>query len=233
MGPEAEPPFAALVARLQAGDVLAMEEAFRRHQGLVRMVAGRFRSGGEPEDIAQVAALGLVKALSRFEPSRGAAFSTYAVPVMVGELRHWLRDHPADGWGRLGSERRRQLAARLQARAAAGAPGPTVDELARELGWDRTEVVEALDRREPLQPLDTVSDAAAGEVDHEQGWAQHMDLEAALAQLTPQDRALLRARFACGETQAALARRWSVSQAEVSRRQARIALRLAALLRAP
>lgn len=224
-------PFAALIARLKAGDAAAMDEAFLRHQGLVRLVAQRFWQWGEREDREQVAALGLVKALSRFDPDRGASFSTYAVPVMVGELRHWIRDHPPDGWGRWASERRRQLAARLEAHAALGGPGPTVEELARELGWERSEVVEALDRLEPVQSLDAVGDAIGGDgADDEQHWAERVDLQAAVARLSAQDQALLRARFGGGETQAALARRWALSQAEVSRRQARMAARLAELL---
>lgn len=209
-----------------------MDEAYVRHHGLVGLVARRFRGLGEADDVEQVAALGLVKALKRFDPDRGVAFSTYAVPVMIGEVRHWLRDHPSDGWGRGGSRRLRQLQACLDACHAHGRPAPTVAELAQLLSWDPVTVVEMLDRLRPMQSLDVLADGPESpSSDGEAAWADRLDLQAALAQLPQADRALLAARFGRGESQAAVGRRLALSQAEISRRQARIARELARLLR--
>ncbi len=221
-----------MLRRIRTGDAAAMDEAYARHHGLVAMVADRFRGLGEPEDVEQVAALGLVKALKRFDPERGLAFSTYAVPLMLGEVRHWLRDHPADGWSRGGSERCRQLQACLEAHLARGEAAPTVAELVAELAWDRSTVVEMLDRMHPVQSLDALGDKHQSQSpDGESAWAARLDLRAALAQLPAADRALLEARFGRGESQAVVGRRLALSQAEISRRQARIARQLERLLR--
>lgn len=225
-------PLSHLIQRLRAGDAAAMDEAYARHRGLVGLVARRFRGRGEAEDVEQVAALGLVKALKRFDPERGVAFSTYAVALMLGEVRHWLRDHPADGWGRRGSERRRQLQTCLEARQTRGEPAPTVAELAAELSWDRATVVETLDRMHPVQSLDALAaEHESPSPDGEPEWAARLDWQAALAQLPAPDRALLAARFGRGESQAVVGRRLALSQAEISRRQARIARQLERLLR--
>lgn len=225
-------PLSDLIRRIRAGDAAAMDEAYARNQGLVPLVARRFRGLGEADDVEQVAALGLVQALKRFDPDRGFAFSTYAVPLMLGEVRHWLRDHPADGWGRVGSERRRQLQALLNERQARGEPAPTVAELAAGLSWDRATVVEVLDRIRPVQSLDALADEHESRApDGEPEWAARLDFQAAIGQLPTADRTLLEARFGRGESQAAVGRRLALSQAEISRRQARIARQLERLLR--
>ncbi len=224
-------PLADLIRRIRTGDPAAMDEAYARHRGLVGLVVHRFRGLDEADDMEQVAALGLVKALKRYDPGRGLAFSTYAVPLMLGEVRHWLRDHPADGWGRGGSERRRQLQACLEARRAAGQPAPTVAELAAALSWDRAAVVEILDRMHPVQSLGVLAGGhEARSPGEEPEWAARLDLQAALAQLPMADRALLEARFGRGESQAAVGRRLALSQAEISRRQARAVRQLKRLL---
>lgn len=232
MATDAPTPLSHLIRRIRAGDAAAMDEAYARHRGLVGLVARRFHGLGEAEDVEQVAALGLVKALKRFDPERGLAFSTYAVPLMLGEVRHWLRDHPSDGWGRGGADRRRQLQTCLDARQARGEPAPTVAELAAELSWDRATVVEMLDRMHPVESLDAFADEPESQSpDGEGEWAARLDWQAALAQLPAADRALLEARFGRGESQTVVGRRLALSQAEISRRQARIARQLERLLR--
>ena len=82
-----------LVEKAQSGDEAAMDELAMRNMALVRSVASRFRErGAEPDDLMQIGSVGLIKAVMRFDPAFGTAFSTYAVPMIAGEIRRFLRD---------------------------------------------------------------------------------------------------------------------------------------------
>jgi len=229
MAPKADSAFDELVERLQHGDRTAMDEAYAQHEPLIGLVARRFWWVQDHEDLRQVAAMGLVKALGRFDPGRGHKFSTYAVPVMIGEVRHWLAAQEAAGLGRAAADRRRALRQALDEWQARGEPPPTVDMLADQLSWDRATVVETLALLPSLVSWDQIAgqgvDLAA--VEDETQWVRDLDLAKAWAKLTPADRALLLARFHAGKSQAAVARELHLSQAEISRWQARIVARLA------
>jgi RNA polymerase sporulation-specific sigma factor len=217
------------IAGIRAGDSDAMARAFQRHEGLIGLVARRFPGAADPEDLRQVAGLGLVKALRRFDPDRGVRFSTYAVPIMLGEVRHWLRDRASEGWGRAAWERGRRLEAVLRERDRTGQPWPTVADLAAELNWDVAAVVEALDALNPVPSLDACDGAGQAGTAEEDGWALALDVRSALARLDPSDLSLLQQRLA-GVAQIRVAERLHISQAEVSRREARIRARLARIL---
>lgn len=150
-----------LIRLAQAGDGDAMERLVVENMGLVRSVAVKFRDRGtELEDLIQIATMGMIKAIRSFDCERGTAFSTYAVPLMVGEIRRHLRDdgliRVSRGYRQLGIQliRERNRIAAEEGRDA------TVGELAVLVGVSREEAATALDA---LSPVASLSDNAYGE----------------------------------------------------------------------
>ncbi len=157
----------ALVRLAQGGDDAAMERLVMENMGLVRSVAVKFRDRGtEQEDLIQIGTIGMIKAIRSFDCERGTAFSTYAVPLIIGEIRRHLRD---DGLIRV-SRGYRYLGMRLMRErnriAAEEGREATVSELAEACGVTREEAVTALDA---LSPVASLSDSAYGEDSPELG----------------------------------------------------------------
>lgn len=204
-----------LFRRAQAGDAAAREALVVANLPLVRSIVNRFpRAAGAAEDLFQVGCVGLLKALDRFDPDRGVRFSTYAVPVILGEVRRHLRDDAPVHVQR--SLRERGLALRQQAMELAGRLGrePTLAELAGEAGCDVAEVVEALDA---LQRPVSLSVAALPVAAAEGCALDRLALEQALQSLEPRAREILRRRFVDCQSQAEVARAIGLSQGHVSR----------------
>ncbi len=156
-----------LIRLAQTGDGGAMEQLVVENMGLVRSVAVKFRDRGtELEDLIQIATMGMIKAIRSFDCERGTAFSTYAVPLMVGEIRRHLRDdgliRVSRGYRQLGIQlmRERNRIASEEGRDA------TVGELAEACGVSREEAATALDA---LSPVASLSDNAYGEDSPELG----------------------------------------------------------------
>ena len=147
-----------LIAEAQAGDKLAMERLVLDNMGLVRTVAVKFRDRGtEMEDLLQIGTMGMIKAIHSFDTSRGTAFSTYAVPLIVGEIRRHLRD---DGLIRVsrGTRHTGVLLMRERARITAEeSREATVGELAAAVGVSVEEAAMAL---EAMSPVSSLSDNA-------------------------------------------------------------------------
>ena len=200
---------------------------------LAASLASRFAGRSEPlEDLEQAASLALVKAIDRYEPGRGVAFTTYAWATISGELKRHLRDR---GWG-LRVPRRLQENYLLTARVAddlhqeLGRP-PTVAELSQTSGLDIEETIEALELRAAhrvpsIEGLNRNADAdmvwEPGEVDVSYEVADDRDLLSRLVgQLPPADRELLHLRFGEQLSQSEIAGRIGVSQMHVSRRLTR------------
>ena len=143
-----------LIARAQAGDEEATEELFRKNAGLVRSIAARYVGRGTDfEDLCSLGNIGLLRAIRSFDLSRGLAFSTYAVPLIFGEIRRFLRD---DGPIKVSRAPTRTGAAILRARerlAAEGVTEPTVSELATAAGVSAEEVSSALEALTPPRSL--------------------------------------------------------------------------------
>jgi RNA polymerase sigma-B factor len=228
------------------GDRRARDELVERFMPLARQLARRYQRGPEPlEDLVQVASVGLVKAIDRFDPARTTAFSSYAVPTMVGELKRYFRDF---GWAV-------HVPRGMQERTVA--VQSTVTRLSKELGRSpsATEVGEILDLNEEqvLEALEAAgayratsfdaprsSDEDSGDSladafgDEESGFGLAEDratLERLMAAITPREREVLRLRFVEDLTQAEIGARIGVSQMQVSRliRQSLARLRTAAL----
>ncbi|MBS1868495.1 MAG: SigB/SigF/SigG family RNA polymerase sigma factor [Actinobacteria bacterium] len=214
-----------------ARDALAERQAMiERHLGLARHLALRYSDSGEPlDDLFQVASLGLVNAVDRFDPSRGIAFTTFAVPTILGELKRHFRDR---GWAIHVPRDLKDAALRVRRAIAehAGERPPTPAELAEATGLSLEGVLEALDVAGVQRALSL--DAPAGS--EEEGGATLVDLlgrddvelaraadrtllESLLRVVTPREREILRLRFGEDLTQSQIGERIGVSQMQVSR----------------
>ena len=216
-----------------------------RYLPLARHVAARYSGGSEPiEDLQQVASLGLVKAIDRFDTSRGVSFSSYAVPTIAGELRRYFRDHT---WGLRVPRDVQELAVKMGKVESALqldlARAPTAAELADRLDCTVEQLLEARDaaganRMSSLDaPVSSEDEEGAsladllGEADQRLDHIEReMTVDAALERLGERERTILRLRFQEELTQAAIGERVGLSQMHVSRliRQALTTLRDAA-----
>jgi RNA polymerase sigma-B factor len=213
------------------GNPRLREAAIERYMPLARRLAARYHRGQEPfDDLLQVAYVGLVKAVDRFDPAVGARFSSFAIPTITGELRRHFRD---TAWN-LHVPRGMQEAALDVAKASAelthrlGRP-PTVGELAERTGLDVEEVVEALQARaaQDVSSLDhprglddgeTTLAELVGEDDERLDLVDHRVTVAPLIRALPQrEREILFLRFAQDMTQSEIAQRVGCSQMQVSR----------------
>ena len=205
------------------------QELIEAHLGLVEYLSRRFAGRGEPlEDLIQVATIGLIKAVDRFDPEREVEFSTYATPTIVGELKRHFRDK---GWAvrvpRRLQELNLQLGEIMGQLAQKLGRSPTVAEMAQAAGTTEEEVLEGLDSAHAYTL--TSLDAPAGDEDlalREQIGSEDEALELLeyrtslmplLEELPPRERTMLYLRFFRGMTQSEIAERLGISQMHVSR----------------
>jgi len=228
----------------EQGDATAREELVERFMPLARSLARRYGRSAEPfEDLLQVASLGLLKALDRFDPERGHAFPSFAVPTILGEMRRYFRDY---GWAvhvPRGAQERALLVRDTQERLTNERGGaPTVVQLAEYLELDIEEVVDALQSLLSYETLSLDAPPPGAEVEaatcgetlgHEDERYELVELDAivsdALQHLCPRERLILRMRFVDDLTQAEIADRIGISQMQVSRLLRRSLDRLRAL----
>ncbi len=222
-----------LLRRAQAGDSEAKEELVRHNMRLVAAVVHRFQwSGIDFDDLFQVGCIGLVKAIDGFDLTFDVRFSTYAVPVIMGEIRQYVRrQHPM----RLGAKLEalmRDVTACRERLTAQLVREPTVGEIAAELGVDSEDVAAALAARLPIASLDEPVYQKDGEAvpmgqrltadDEPDRFVENVALKAALAQLPEWDRQLVVLRFFEEKSQTETAKLLGVSQAHISRAERRI-----------
>lgn len=226
------------------GDQTARERLIDRFLPLADRLARRYRKSGEPvEDLVQVARVGLVKAVDRFDPDRGVAFTSFAVPTILGELRRHFRDfvwsvHVPRGM------KQRLLGVDAVAAELAGRLGrsPSPAEIAEAAGMSTEEVLEAMDTAATADclsldaPLGTEEDGAHSYADTLGAEDDRLELVELAASLEPslrglpgRDRLLLHMRFIDGLSQWEIAERLGVSQMQVSRRLRRTLDRLGSL----
>lgn len=207
----------------------AREKLIRGNLRLVLSVLQRFASRGENmDDLFQVGCIGLIKAVDNFDINQPVRFSTYGVPMIVGEIRRYLRDNSAI---RVSRSLRDTAYKVLQARERLlrqSQREPTVEQLAQELAIPREEVVLAMDAivdpvslYEPIYSeggdtvcvMDQVSDRRCTD----ESWIQRIALKDAISRLTPRERSILMMRFNQGKTQMEVSAQIGISQAQVSR----------------
>lgn len=232
-------------AYARTGDVVLRDQLVAAHMGLAAYLAKRFANRGQPlEDLTQVAALGLIKAVDRFDPGLEVEFSTYATTTIVGELKRYLRDR---GWAVRAPRRMQELYLTLgkvvDPLGQELGRSPTIAELAAEVQASEEEVLEALEAGQAYrfasldapkpdgEGSDVVGDSLGGEDEELNRAEQRATLEPLLSQLHPRDREIVRLRFFEGLTQSEIARRLDLSQMHVSRLLNRSVAQLRSLAR--
>ena len=218
-----------MIEKVKAGVMETRAKVIQGNLRLVLSVIQRFSNRGEnPDDLFQVGCIGLIKALDNFDTSHGVKFSTYAVPMIIGEIRRYLRDNNSI---RVSRSMRDLAYKSLQARESLASQlqrEPTVTEIAAELDARREDVVMALESiQEPVslfEPvfhddgdaiyvMDQVQDTKNTDVK----WIENLSLSEAMKKLSPRERHILNMRFFEGKTQMEVAKEISISQAQVSR----------------
>ena len=228
--PRASSPAESELFRLaHAGDTEAREQLVNRFLGLAFQVARRYRRGSDSDDVKQVASLGLLKAIDRFDPERGFAFSTFAVPTIAGELKRHFRD---TGWSVRVSRSLQERTLHVETAIEHLEPGlgraPTTCELADHLLISEAEVLEALGAATSRQarPLELTSDDDENErvrpelaaIDKRYDRVDDLaTVSAPFATLPTRDQRILRMRFTDDLTQREIAGKIGISQMHVSR----------------
>jgi len=226
-----------------ARDVRARDALIERFLPLARKLARRYSGSSEPyDDLVQVASLGLVKAVERFDPTRGYAFTSFAVPTIVGELKRYFRDA---AWAlhvdRGAQERARRIADARREVSTRHRRSPTVPELAEYLECSEEEVLDGLQIAEAFDTVSLDAPRAGGDIERRLDTLGDEDVRlervdeqttvfAAAQQLSERDRRILYLRFGEDLTQAEIARLVGVSQMQVSRLLRRSVQRLQELV---
>ena len=217
-----------LLRAMRAGDKMAREALINGNLRLILSVCQRFAGRGENmDDLFQVGCIGLMKSIDNFNVDLDVRFSTYAVPMIIGEIRRYLRDNNAI---RISRSMRDVAYRAMQAKErlmAANHAEPTVEEIARELELPREDVVTALeaivepislyepvfsDGGEPIYVMDQIGDGT-----DDRDWLEELTLKEAIRALGEREKKILQLRFFKGLTQMEVASEIGISQAQVSR----------------
>ncbi|XCP86723.1 RNA polymerase sporulation sigma factor SigG [Roseburia hominis] len=219
----------ALFVRIKQGDEAAKERYIKGNLRLVLSVIKRFVSSGEnPDDLFQIGCIGLIKAINNFNPDLEVKFSTYAVPMIIGEIRRYMRDNNSIRVSRSLRDTAYKAIYAKENYIRKNLKEPTVQEIAEEIGISKEDIVYALDAiqmpvslNEPvyndngdaLYVMDQISDKK----NKEERWVEDLSLQAAMERLGERERYIIKLRFFEGKTQMEVAQEIQISQAQVSR----------------
>lgn len=191
--------------------------------GLVYSCANRFKGrGAEYEDLVQAGCVGLIKAADNFDETRGFSFSTYAVPVILGEIKRIFRDSGTVKVGRAVKEKSRSVMKHKEEIAVKLGREPTLSELAENLGIEQTEVAMLLNASMPAVSLTACDDEFQLDIpvdSHENEISDLLALRQVIDSLEERDRIMIEMRFYGGLTQAKTANKLGMTQVQVSRRE--------------
>lgn len=235
---------AELLSRVRDGDAEAEAELLSANMGLIRSIAMRFRDraaethGCELEDLIQLGAIGMIKAMKSYDPAFGTVFSTYAVPLIIGEIKRFLRD---DGPVKVSRTTKRLAGEIMHAREAftrREGREPSVDELSEICGISREDLCSALLAAKPPHSFsDTVNDDGAqlGELlpsdkDDLEGLCDKLALREAIASLPPLWREIIALRYFREYSQQQTAELLGLTQVKVSREEKKIFQKLRSML---
>ena len=218
-----------LLRLARAGDEQARQTLIEGNLRLVLSVIQRFDKRGEsPDDLFQVGCIGLIKAISNFDPDKQVRFSTYGVPMIAGEVRRYLRDNSAIRVSRSIRDVAYRVLQCKEAQTARLGREPTIEEISKELAMPIEDVSQALDAvcapvslydpvysdgGDPLTVMDQVRDTK----NTDERWMEHITLQSAFENLGPREKQILSLRFYDGKTQMEVAGFLGISQAQVSR----------------
>ena len=243
-----------LIARSQAGERNARELLIENNLGLVRHIVKRFAGRGHDlEDLFQIGTIGLMKAIDKFDLSLGLKFSTYAVPMITGEIKRFLRDDGPVKVSRTIKENALKVKLARQKLQGAESREPTIQEIAGEAGLSVEDVVLAMEASTEVESIysavyqddgsevylvdkvvrggngslgSSVAGGCCSDDAEKEELLNHMLLEQLLDSLEPGDRDLICMRYFQNKTQTEIAARLGVSQVQVSRLEKRILLKL-------
>ena len=219
----------ALFARIKTGDETAREEYIKGNLRLVLSVIKRFTNSNEnADDLFQIGCVGLMKAVDNFDPDREVKFSTYAVPMIIGEIRRYLRDNNSIRVSRSLRDTAYKAIYAKEGYMRKYMKEPTMQEIAEEIGIAKEDIVFALDAiqapmslYEPvysdggdaLYVMDQVSDEKNGD----RLWLENISLSEAMHHLSEREKKIVSLRFFEGKTQTEVSTEIGISQAQVSR----------------
>lgn len=217
-----------LLIKSHNGDTAAREELISGNLRLVLSVIQRFGNRGEnPDDLFQVGCIGLMKAIDHFDVDQGVQFSTYGVPMIIGEVRRFLRDNNSVRVSRSLRDTAYKAIQCKERLTAQKNREPTVEEIAQELSMKREDVVLALEAIvEPVSLYEPVfSDGGdtiyimdqVGDPTGDRDWLEEIAVKQAIQNLSPREKKILSLRFLEGCTQVEVAGQIGISQAQVSR----------------
>ena len=218
-----------LFTRIKAGDQEAKEEYIKGNLRLVLSVIKRFGASNEnPDDLFQIGCIGLIKAINNFNTELDVKFSTYAVPMIIGEIRRYMRDNSSIRVSRSLRDTAYKAIYAKENYVKKYLKEPTVEEISEEIGISKEDIVFALDAiqapmslQEPvyndggdaLYVMDQISDTK----NREEKWIENLSLQAAMERLNERERYIITLRFFEGKTQMEVAEQIKISQAQVSR----------------
>lgn len=219
-----------LFVKMQAGDMAARDQIISGNLRLVLSVIKRFSNRGEnPDDLFQVGCVGLIKAADNFDLSQNVRFSTYAVPMIIGEIRRYIRDNNSI---RVSRSLRDVAYKTLQARDSLihkNGKEPSMEEIAKVLDMPLEDILFALDAiQEPISLFEPVyhdgggdqiyvMDQLGDEKNTESQWLEQINIKEGLKKLNERERSIINLRFFFGKTQMEVAEEIGISQAQVSR----------------
>ena len=219
----------ALFARIKAGDEAAKEQYIKGNLRLVLSVIKRFSGSSEnPDDLFQIGCIGLIKAINNFNPDLEVKFSTYAVPMIIGEIRRYMRDNNSIRVSRSLRDTAYKAIYAKENYVKQHLKEPTVQEIAEEIGISKEDIVYALDAIQVPMSLNEpvyndsgdalyVMDQISDKKNKEEKWVEDLSLQAAMDHLGERERYIIRLRFFEGRTQMEVADEIQISQAQVSR----------------
>lgn len=218
-----------LFARIKAGDERAKEEYIKGNLRLVLSVIKRFTNSNEnPDDLFQIGCIGLIKAINNFNTELDVKFSTYAVPMIIGEIRRYMRDNNSIRVSRSLRDTAYKAIYAKEGYVKRNLREPTLQEISEEIGISKEDIVFAMDAiqipmslNEPvyndggdaLYVMDQISDKK----NKEENWVEELALQAAMEHLGEREKYIIRLRFFEGRTQMEVAEDIDISQAQVSR----------------
>ncbi|MBE6032044.1 MAG: SigB/SigF/SigG family RNA polymerase sigma factor [Clostridiales bacterium] len=223
----------ALIRLAKEGDPRARELLVTGNTGLVKSIALKFiNTGHELDDLLQIGFIGLLKAVDRFDPSFGVMFSTYAVPMIIGEIKRYLRDDGRVKMSRSTKEKVRELRRFREEFTKKESRSPHISELAEGLSLSAEGILELLSAEEALwnpsslDDPDRVEGPAGDHKEEEQLQVDRIQLKGALVQLEQRERQVIVLRYFRDLTQQQIADMLGISQVQVSRIEKRVLLKL-------
>lgn len=218
-----------LLKKIKEGDADARDEFIKGNLKLVLSVIKRFTNRGEnPDDLFQIGCIGLIKAIDNFDITQNVKFSTYAVPMIIGEIRRYLRDNNSVRVSRSMRDIAYKALFVKEKLQKENQKDPTAEEIAKELGLPRKDVVIAMeaiidpvslydpvynDDSDSLYIMDQISDKTSSDT----GWVEEISIKQAIDSLSEREKNILSLRFYRGKTQTEVADEIGISQAQISR----------------